>query len=302
MRIVFMGTPSYATIVFERLLEENFNLVALFTQPDKKVGRKQILTAPHIKQFCKDVGLSIPIYQPNSLKDSGITKTIQDLKPDFIIVCAYGQILPQDILQIAPCINLHASLLPKYRGASPIQEAILNNDKYTGVTAMLMDKGLDSGDILGYKYLKITPTLDVVTIFDKLSILASDLTLDILKDYSKIKPKKQNLLEVSYCGKIKKSDGLIQFDDASQVYQKFKAYKFWPDVFLDNGLKIKSCKIVESNSTNEIGKILEIQKDYIVVGCDKGSLQISQIQPPSKKVMNVVDYIRGSRKIIGDIL
>jgi len=301
MKIVFMGTPSYATVVFENLLQENFNLVALFTQPDKKVGRKQVLTASHIKQFCKEIGLSIPIYQPNNLKDDNIVKIIKNLKPDFIVVCAYGKILPQSILEIAPCINLHASLLPKYRGASPIQEAILNNDKYTGVTAMLMDKSLDSGDILGYKYLKITPTLDTPSAFNKLSIVASKLIIYILKNYDELKPKKQNLLDASYCSKIKRGDGLIVFNNASIIYQKFKAYKIWPEIFLDSLLKIKECKLVETISINKAGIILEILKDSIIIGCSIGSLQIFKVQPPSKKVMNVIDYIRGVRKNIGDI-
>ena len=146
-KIVFMGTPDYATVIFQELLESHYEVVALFTQPDKKVGRKQILTYPHIKQFCVDNGLSLPIYQPTTLKDEKIINSIKSLNPDFIIVAAYGQILPKQILNIAPCINLHASLLPKYRGASPIQSAILNNDKYSGVTAMMMEETLDSGDI-----------------------------------------------------------------------------------------------------------------------------------------------------------
>ncbi len=295
MRIVFMGTPDYATVIFERLLEQDFNIVALFTQPDKKVGRKQILTPPHIKQFCLDNGLSLPIYQPNNLKEIGPQKTIEDLKPDFIIVAAYGQILPKTILDIAPCINLHASLLPKYRGASPIQQAILNDDKYTGVTSMMMEEGLDSGDILGLEYIKITPTMHVAQLFDELSQIASRLTIDTLENYDKIIPKKQNLSQVSHCKKIIKDDGEVEFINAKKLYQKFKAYKFWPGIFLSSGLKIKECELVEETSSNTAGQILEIKKDFILVGCQIGTLKIIEIQPASKKSMNVVDYIRGAR-------
>ncbi len=302
MRIVFMGTPDYATVIFEKLLEEDFNIVALFTQPDKKVGRKQIMTPPHIKQFCLDNGLILPIYQPLTLKEDFTAKTIQELNPDFIIVAAYGQILPKAILDIAPCINLHASILPKYRGASPIQQAILNNDKYAGVTSMMMEEGLDSGDILGLEYVKITPTMHVAQLFDKLSQVASRLTIDTLTNYENIKPKVQNLSQVSYCGKINKEDGLIEFIDAKELYQKFKAYKFWPGIFLESGLKIKECTLNELDSINTAGTILDIQKDFIVVGCQKGSIKITKIQPDSKKEMNVSDYIRGARLEINNIL
>ncbi len=302
MRIVFMGTPDYATVIFERLLEENFEIKALFTQPDKKVGRKQIVTSPHIKQFCIDHGLTMPIYQPNSLKERSTVKIIQDIKPDFIIVAAFGQILPKSILDIAPCINLHASLLPKYRGASPIQQAILNNDEYAGVTSMMMEEGLDSGDILGLEYIKITPTMHVGELFERLSQVAADLTIDTIKNFNNIKQKKQNLAQVSHCKKIEKNDGEVKFDEACKLYQKFKAYKYWPGIFLNSGLKIKECELHEILSTNQEGKILEISKEFIIVGCIKGSIKITQIQPPSKKAMNSVDFIRGARLEIGDIL
>jgi methionyl-tRNA formyltransferase len=220
-----MGTPDYATTIFKKLVESNYELVGLFTQPDKPVGRKQILTPPHIKQYCIDENIELPIYQPLKLRgNQEARQQIIDLKPDFIIVAAYGQILPKEILNIAPCINLHASLLPKYRGASPIQEALLNDDRYTGVTSMLMEEGLDSGDILGLQYLKISPTMEVIEAFSKLS------------------------------------------------------------------------------TNNKKGEILDIQNDFIVVGCNKGSLKIATIQAPSKKAIKSTDYIRGQRLELGSIL
>ena len=300
MRIVFMGTPAYATQIFEKLLEESYDIVALFTQPDKPSGRKQLLTPPHIKQFIFDHGLSLPIYQPNSLKEKATIKTITDLKPDIIVVAAFGQILPKEILDIAPCINLHASLLPKYRGASPIQQSLLNDDKFTGVTAMLMDEGLDSGDILGLKYIKIDHNTLVTDLFDKLSDVASLLTIEVLKKFDHISPKKQNRTLVSHCGKVKKSNGLIEFDDAKSFYNKYRAYKTWPDIYLESGLKIKECNLIEDTLSNISGIILEIKRQSIVVGCAIGSIEIIQVQPSSKKAMNVVDYIRGKRLEVGD--
>ena len=301
-KIIFMGTPSYATVIFEKLLEENYDILALFTQPDKKVGRKQIVTPPHIKQFAIETGLSLPIYQPNSLKETSTIQIIEKLNPDFIIVAAYGQILPQDILDIAPCINLHASLLPLYRGASPIQQCLLNNDKFTGVTAMFMEAGLDSGDILGLKYLEITPTMDVEYLFDKLSYIASDIIIDVLNRFDTIKPNIQDISKVSFCGKIKKEDGLVDFSSAIQINLKYKAFRFWPGIFIENGLKLKELTLNESDSINKSGEILDIKKDYIVVGCGVGSINLTMVQQPSKKAMNIDDYIRGKRLEIGNII
>ena len=300
-RIVFMGTPDYATIIFEQLLQSNYNIVALFTQQDKPIGRKQTITPPHIKQFVINNNINIPIFQPPTLKDPQVWQQIKDLKPDIIIVAAYGQILPKEVLNIAPCINLHASLLPKYRGASPIQQALLNDDKYTGVTAMLMEEGLDSGDILGYKYLKIEKNMVVQELFDKLSILASQLTIETLERFEQILPKKQHNILVSYCKKVSKQDGLVDFDDAKILYNKYRAYKGWPDIFIDTKLKLKELIIKEQESSNKKGEILQIDQDSIIIGCSKGSIKLYQVQPNSKKAMNVVDYIRGKRYKVGDI-
>lgn len=302
-RILFMGTPDYATTIFKELINSEYKVIGLFTQPDKPVGRKQILTPPHIKQFCIDENLSIPIFQPLKLRGNEEVKNqIKSLNPDFIIVAAYGQILPKDILDIAPCINLHASLLPKYRGASPIQESLLNDDNYTGVTSMLMEEGLDSGDILGFGYLKITPNMEVTQAFEELSKIAAKLTITTLDNFENIKPIKQNESEVSYCKKIKKEDGLVNFIDAKKLYLKYKAYSYWPGIFLESELKLKDIELNDEKSINNQGQILEIEDDFIIVGCEKGSLKIRTLQAPSKKAMNAIDYIRGQRLEINSIL
>lgn len=298
-----MGTPDYATAIFDKLLKSNFELVALFTQPDKPVGRKQILTPPHIKQYCLDEKLELPIFQPERLRgNEEVQKQIMNLKPDFIIVAAYGQILPKVILDIAPCINLHASLLPLYRGASPIQESLINDDEYTGVTSMLMEEGLDTGDILGFNYLKITSTMEVSEAFDKLSSVAAELTVKTLTKYASLNPKKQNNIQASLCKKIKKEHGLVNFVNAKKLYLKYKAYSYWPGIFLDSGLKLKEISLVEETSLNSKGEILEIGLDYVTIGCERGSLKIKVLQAPSKKAMNAADYIRGQRINIKDIL
>ncbi|AZL53490.1 methionyl-tRNA formyltransferase [Aliarcobacter skirrowii] len=301
-KVLFMGTPSYATEILKELLASKYEVVGIFTQEDKPVGRKQLLTPPHIKQFCIDNSLDIPIFQPKKLKDNLVAYlSILDLKPDFIIVAAYGQILPKDILNIAPCINLHASILPNYRGASPIQEGILNDDKYLGVTSMFMEEGLDCGDILGFSYLRNSNLL-VDEAFEKLSILAAKLTITTLNNFENIRPLKQNNCEASFCKKIKKEDGLVDFFDAKKLFLKYKAYSFWPSIFLKSDLKIKDIELIEESSKNEAGKILEISKDYIIVACLTGTLKIKTIQAPSKKAINAVEYIRGQRLEVGDIL
>ncbi|MCR1815935.1 methionyl-tRNA formyltransferase [Aliarcobacter butzleri] len=298
-----MGTPSYATEIFKKLLSSNYEVIGLFTQPDKPVGRKQVLTPPDIKQFCIDNSINIPIFQPERLRDNlAAYLVIKELKPDYIIVAAYGQILPKEILKLAPCINLHASLLPKYRGASPIQESLLNDDNFTGVSSMFMEEGLDSGDILALQYLKITPTMEVSEAFSKLSLIAADLTITTLDNFDRLNPIKQNESEVSFCKKIKKENGLVDFSDAKNLFLKYKAYSFWPGIFLESELKLKDIELLEETSQNEAGKILDICKDYIIVGCKKGSLKIKTLQAPSKKAINSVDFVRGQRVEIGDIL
>ena len=302
-KILFMGTPSYATEIFKELLASSYEVVGIFTQEDKPVGRKQILTPPHIKQYCIDNKIDIPIFQPKNLKDNLVAYiTVKELEPDFIIVAAYGQILPKEILSIAPCINLHASILPNYRGASPIQEGLLNDDNYLGVTSMFMEEGLDCGDILGFSYLKNEKDLLVDSAFSKLSDIAAKLTIITLDNFENIKPLKQNNSVASFCKKIKKEDGKIDFKSAKKLFLKYKAYSFWPGIFLESELKIKDIELLENISENKSGQILAIEKDYIIVGCQKGSLKIKTIQAPSKNAISAVDYLRGQRLEVGNIL
>lgn len=303
-KVLFMGTPSYATEILKELLNnKNYEVIGIFTQEDKPVGRKQVLTPPHIKQYCLENNINIPILQPKKLKDNLVAYiSIKELEPDFIVVAAYGQILPKEILNLAPCINLHASILPNYRGASPIQEGILNNDEYLGVTSMLMEEGLDCGDILGYSYLKNEKNMLVSEAFTKLSNLAAKLTITTLDNYDKLKPIKQNDSSASFCKKIKKEDGEVDFNSAKKLFSKYKAYSFWPGIFLKSELKLKDIEFVENSSQNIAGEILEIAKDYIVVGCNQGRLKIRTLQAPSKNSINSVEYIKGKRLTIGDIL
>ncbi len=302
MRVVFMGTPSYATTILKALLvAEDVEVVALITQPDKPVGRKQVLTPPDTKRYLLEAGEAIDIFQPKTLRSQESTDYIRAKRPDFIVVAAFGQILPKGILEIAPCINLHASLLPKYRGASPIQSAILAQEKYSGVTSMLMDVGLDTGDMLGFSVVQIEG-MDAATLFEKLSELAATLTLKTLRGFDQIQPIAQLDCDSSYARKITKEDGLVTCEDASEVWAKYLAFIFWPGIYLSSGLKLKKIALVEREKEHEAGKIVAVDDESIVVGCRRGSIRIYTVQPPSKKAMGAVDYIRGKRIGIGDTL
>ena len=302
MKIVFMGTPDYATQILKGLLGAKFEICAVFTQPDKPVGRKQILTPPSVKQFLLDENLQIPIFQPNSLKEAGIKEQICAFKPDFIVVAAYGQILPSDILGIAPCINLHASILPKYRGASPIQSAILCGEKFSGVTAMKMGVGLDDGEMLGFSFLDIA-NLKSSEIFDQMAKIASNLIVKILKNYENLAPISQIHALSTKCSKIKKEFGLIKFsDDIDEILRKFRAFDFWPNIFLDDGTKLlEVAKFSDKvHSKSEFGKIVAINKNSFVIAVCGGELEITKIQEVGKKPLNANDFINGKRLKIDD--
>ncbi|PID48269.1 MAG: methionyl-tRNA formyltransferase [Proteobacteria bacterium] len=305
MRIVFMGTPAYATRILEGLLrDDSFEIVGLFTQADKPVGRKKILTPPHIKDFVLKSGYEIPIFQPKNLRGDGIEEQMRDLKPDFIVVAAYGQILPKNILDLCPCINLHASILPKYRGASPIQSAILANEKQTGVTSMLMDEGLDTGDILGFSYVDLDDEVTSLNLFDELSDMARDLSVKTLKNFENILALPQNDTNSSKCSKISKKDGKVDIlsQSAFEIYTKFRAFTPWPGIFLESGLKLINVKLKDKASKKEPGEILAINKDETQIACKEGILSIFEVQPPTKQKMSAYSYMQGLRKRVGDKL
>jgi len=301
INVIFMGTPDYAEKILERLIKEtNINVVAVYTQPDKPVGRKKIITAPEVKVMAESN--KIDVYQPNRLRDEETVSELLKIECDYIVVAAYGQILPRAILDHAPCINLHASILPQYRGASPIQQTLLNDDKETGVTAMLMEEGLDTGDILKIDTIDVSKDMMVETLFDTLTEVATNLTVDVIKNFKSYRPVKQNDEESTHCKKISKSDGKVSFDDAHTLYNKYRAFTPWPGIYLENGLKLKKIELFDKYTLGEAGKILEISNDFIVVSCEKGSVKIYTVQPQSKKEMSVISYINGKRLAVEDIL
>lgn len=300
MRVVFMGTPKIATRILNELLL-NYEIPLVLTAMDKPVGRKQILTPPDVKQNLISKNFSGEIFQPKSLKNDEAIEKIRSYKPDFIVVCAYGMILPKAVLDIAPCINIHASLLPKYRGASPIQTAIKNGDKIGGVCAMMMEEGLDTGAILGTSYADIS-NLRVDECFELFGDLGAKLIIKVLKNYHLIKEIPQNNDLSTHCAKIEKSDGIISFDDnAIEVWNKFKAFYIWPSIAFSNGIKLKNIKFHNREISDfDAGCITEITKNSIFVKFKDKDIEILSIQEPAKKEISGFNYANGKRLKIGD--
>lgn len=300
-RIVYMGTPHYAEVILETLIHaEDMEVSLVLTQPDRPVGRKKILTPPPVKTLALKYGINV--LQPNRLSDEGIEEAIRQVHADFIIVAAFGQILPKSILDLAPCINLHASLLPQYRGASPVQQSLLYGDEKTGVTSMLMEEGLDTGDILEKIEFHIPESMRLLALMEQLTYDASTLTLSTIRNFSQITPLKQDEKSASLCKKIKKSDGEIDFENAALMYNKYRAFEGWPGIFASNGTKFDSITLLETTTTHKKLEILSFEEESVVVGCSVGSLKIASLQPKSKKAMSAKAYCVGRGLKIGDTL
>jgi methionyl-tRNA formyltransferase len=301
MKIIFMGTPDYASRILETLIAQpDIEVVAVYTQPDKPVGRKMVLTPPPVKTVALEA--SLPVYQPQRLRDEETLNTLTAIPCDYIVVAAYGQILPKAVLEHAACINLHASILPEYRGASPIQQSLLNGDKETGVTAMLMEEGLDTGPILAIEKIAIGDDETADSLFERLTELAAKMTPEVLRAYPGLIPQPQDDERASLCKKITKADGEVAFDDAALLYNKYRAFTPWPGVYLSSGLKLTKMRLAEATGQHRPGSIIAVTKDAVVIGCEKGAVWLETVQPPSKKAMRAVDYLNGKRLGLDDIL
>jgi methionyl-tRNA formyltransferase len=299
--IVYMGTPHYATEILKTLLDaDDMDVSLVLTQPDKPVGRKKILTPPPVKVLAEEHG--IKILQPSRLSEEGIENAIKEQDPDFIIVAAFGQILPQSILDIAPCINLHASLLPQYRGASPVQQSLLNGDEKTGVTSMLMEAGLDTGPILEKIEFIIPKEMRLFALMDQLTKDACTLTLSTVRHFERITPEPQDESQATLCKKIKRSDGQIDFDDAEVIYNKYRAFEGWPGIFAENGTKFDGLTLIESEKKYKAAEILAFDGESVIVGCCRGSLGIESLQPASKKAMTAKAFCVGRGMKVGDTI
>lgn len=298
MRVVFLGTPDFACASLEALLKyDKFEVVAVITQPDKRRGRSKIATECQAKAFAKGKGLEV--YSFDRIRNSENIEILKKLKPDVMVTAAYGQILSQKVLDVPRlgCINVHGSLLPKYRGAAPIQWAIINGEEKTGITTMLTERGLDCGDILLSEQVDILPDETAGELFDRLAKLGAKVLVDTLHaiDDGSLTPCKQCEDEATHYSMLCKEDGKIDWGkSASDVHNLVRGVNPWPGAYTTLGgatIKIWKAKVVEGED-KESGTITR-GKDTLDVACKEGTLRILTMQIPGKKRMITADVLRG---------
>ncbi len=296
-RIVFMGSPDFALPTL-KALHENFNLLGVVTQPDRPSGRGRSLQPPDVKRLA--ISLGLPFIQPKSLKEEKAFKQLEEWEPDVIVVAAFGQILRENVLNLPPfgCINVHASLLPRWRGAAPVQAAILHDD-ITGVTIMKMDKGLDTGPILSRRGIPITNDMTAGKLFDQLAQMGAELLVETLPKYieGEIQPQLQDDKKATYAPRLKKEDGELDFYQPAEFLARMvRAYNPWPGAYQfynDIRVKIHLAHAVE-NIQADPGERL-IHKEKPAWGTIKGILVLDQVQAAGKSRMSGEDFLRGAK-------
>ena len=301
IKIMFMGTPLFSTLILEKLIN-NYNVVGVVTAPDAYVGKKKVLTACPVKELA--LNNNIKVYSPIKLKND--YDYIKEINPDLIITCAYGQIVPKEVLDIPRlgCINIHASILPKYRGASPIQSAIINGEKETGITLMYMDEGLDTGDIIKSKKVDIDINDNYETLSLKLSKLASDMIIDELPSIinGTNNRVKQNNEEATYVGLISRSDEHLDFNDSAiNIYNKIRAFAPNPYanfILDDKEYKVVEANIIDINNNDEPGTIISEDKNSFIIKTKDKGIMILKIKPVGKNIMTVKDFKNGYKDIL----
>lgn len=308
MKIVFMGTPDYAVKTLEALIAEGHEIAAVFCQPDKPVGRKHIITPPPVKVCAEENGLTV--YQPQTLRDGSAEAILREIAPEAIVVVAYGKILPKSVLEIPRlgCVNGHASLLPKYRGASPIQWCIVCGEEKTGITTMLMDEGMDTGDILEQTEVTIGEEETAEELFERLSGISAQLMVSTLKglEEGSIIPKKQNHDEATYAPIIKKEMAFIDFKTktAKEICNAVRGYYSWPCAyFMLEGKRVKIIKAAVGNKTDKpIGSVADNSNNFSVVAADGVTVDLLEIQPEGKGSMTAKQFLNGNKIEIGAII
>lgn len=303
-----MGTPSFSVPILQALIEEEtIEVAAVVTQPDRKVGRKQILTPSPVKQLA--MTYDIPVLQPEKLSNSQEMQQILELEPDLLITAAYGQYVPTKLLK-APtyrAINVHASLLPKYRGAAPIHYAVLKGDEVTGITIMYMEKVMDAGDIIAQREIPITKEDDTGTLFEKLSLLGRDLLMDTLPDIfaGKNASIKQDEEKVSFSPMITKEQEKIDWKKtAKEINNLIRALRPAPGAYTimeEKRFKIWDAQVVHEETSKEPGTIVKLDKELLYVACgEKTILSLKEVQPAGKKRMKIDQYLIGTDLKVDD--
>ncbi len=299
MNIVFAGTPDFSVGVLETLITAGHNIKGVYCQPDRPKGRGRVLSACPVKE--KALENNLEVFQPVSLKDQEAQKQLKDLDADVMIVVAYGQLLPTEVLQTPRygCLNIHASLLPRWRGAAPIQRAILAGDKQTGVGIMQMNEGLDTGDILLEKICNISDTDTAQSLHDKLSILGANAIVESLDNLELLTPKPQDESGVTYAKKLTKDEAWIDWNQSAvQINQQIRAFNPYPiaqtnassDKFDSKVLRILSATVIELAHDAKPGEIIEYGKGVCIVATGDGALSLESIQLAGKKAANIKDF------------
>ncbi|ASQ44963.1 methionyl-tRNA formyltransferase [Legionella clemsonensis] len=301
MNIVFAGTPEFTLPCLDALFKSSHQLMAVYTQPDRPAGRGRKLQPSAVKNWA--LLHQIPIYQPENFRSDEEVTTLADLKPDVMVVIAYGLILPRKVLSIPKfgCINVHASLLPRWRGASPIQHALLHGDTETGVTIMQMDAGMDTGDKLAQASCPIFPEDTAETLHNRLAQLAVEPLLSTLKalEQGEAKPEAQNHAEATYASKINKEDAVINWHkEANEIHNQIRAYNPWPVAYTRAGeevVRIHRAHVVEYDGEAVPGTILKLDKQGMLVATGKDAIRVECIQFPGAKMMKIVDWLNAHR-------
>ncbi|MCH1559657.1 MAG: methionyl-tRNA formyltransferase [Alphaproteobacteria bacterium] len=305
MNIIFMGTPDFA-VPSLKLLANNHNVLCAFSQPARPNGRGMKIKDSPVEKAAKD--LNIQTLTPSSLKNDDVFSNFKELNPDIVVVVAYGLILPEKYLKIPKfgCINGHASLLPRWRGAAPIQRAIESGDKKTGSCIMLMEKGMDTGPVILSRSIDICQSDNAQRIHDKLSNITAEILIDAIKGYTigNIDPVPQKEIDIKYANKIEKAEAEIDWEEgAKEIYNKIRAFDPFPGTFTflhNNLIKIVSSRLGNNTHESEPGTIIEVGKKIIVACGKKTTLEIVSLQKPGKKIISTIEFLNGTKIMIGE--
>lgn len=311
MNIVFMGTPDFAVPSLLQLLEHDYNVVGVVTQPDRPKGRKRVLTPPPVKETALKAG--IPVMQPERLRNPEAVAALAEWQPDLIVTAAYGQILPKEVLDMPRlgCINVHASLLPRYRGGAPIHHAIMNGETKTGVTIMYMAEGLDTGDMISQVEVPITEEDNVGTMFEKLAHAGAKLLIETLPDLIAGRAPRipQQESEATYAPNITREQEKIDWSrSAREIFNQVRGLNPWPVAYtLWDGevMKVWACKILDESTQHTPqapGTVLALKPEGIDVSCGSGVVRLTMVQPAGKKAMAAADFVRGGNMKEGTVL
>lgn len=306
MRIMFMGTPLFAAVSLKRLIDEGYDVKGVVSQPDKRQGRGMLLVPTDVKKVAEEY--NIPVFQPETIKNGELMPFLEEIDPELIIVVAYGKILPEYVLNYPKygCVNGHASILPAYRGAAPIQRAVINGETETGVTAMYMEKGLDTGNMILVKKIPIDPNDTAQTLHDKLACIGGSVLVETIERFKRgdFSSEKQDDEKATYAKMLSKAEGEINWnEDNSAVYNLIRGMDSWPMAYTYYmGKRFVPFGYEKTEGEGKAGEIISVTKEGFTVACKSGAIKISEVKFDGKKRMSVKDYLVGNKIEKGIIL